>query len=423
MKSWREALAVYRDRRMLAILCMGFSSGLPYALTASTLSIWLRREQASLQDIGWFSLVGLSYILKFLWAPVLDRVSLPLLTARLGRRRSWALVIQVALALAIVALGFTDPREHKVWVALAAVVVAFLSATQDIVIDAYRVELLAEEEQGAGASATQVGYRFGIIASTAGALYLADFLGWSAAYAVMGACVAVGFLTVLMTREPSAPATPAGHWLRASVVEPFVDFTRHRAWIAILLFVLFFKLGDAIAANLAGPLYVTLGFTNSEIASITKVFGMGAAMLGVFLGGVLVARIGVMSALLIGGVVQALSILMYVVQYSLGHDLLALTFTIAVENVTTGIGSATFVAYLSGLCSRAFTATQYALLSALASVARIVIAAAGGLYADLFGWVPFFLMATVACAPGLVLLLWLMWRAAPETPPNPALAE
>jgi PAT family beta-lactamase induction signal transducer AmpG len=423
MKSWREALVVYRDRRMLAILCMGFSSGLPYALTASTLSIWLKREDVSLTDIGWFSLVGLAYILKFVWSPILDRVSLPVLTARLGRRRSWALVIQVALAAAIVALGLTDPRGHKAWVALAAVIVAFLSASQDIVIDAYRVELLSDEEQGTGAGATQIGYRIGIIVATAGALYLADAVGWSGAYAVMGACVAVGFVTVLMTREPSAPPAPPGNWLHASVVEPFIDFTRHRGWVVILLFVVFFKLGDAIAANLAGPLYVSLQFSNTEIASITKVFGMGAAMLGVFLGGLLVARAGVMTALLIGGVIQALSILMYIVQFAAGHDLLVLTATIAVENVTTGIGSAAFVAYLSRLCSRAFTATQYALLSALASVARIVIAAAGGRYADAFGWVPFFLMATAACAPGLILLLWLMWRGEETTPARPALAE
>jgi PAT family beta-lactamase induction signal transducer AmpG len=422
MNSWRRALAVYRDRRMLAILLMGFSSGLPYALTGSTLSIWLKREGVSLTDIGLFSLVGLAYILKFLWSPALDRMSLPLLTAALGRRRSWALAIQAALALAILMLGFTDPARHRLWVAIAAVVVAFLSASQDIVIDAYRVELLASEEQGAGAAATQVGYRVGIIASTAGALYLSAF-GWHAAYAVMAASVLVGFITVLMTREPAAAPAPCGDWFRASVIEPFVDFTRHRLWLVILVFVLLFKLGDAIAANMAGPLYVTLGFTNAEIASITKVLGMIAAMTGVFLGGALVARAGIMRALMIGGVVQMLSILMYIVQYWAGHDLVALAFTIAIENVTGGIGSAAFVAYLSRLCSRAFTATQYALLSALASVARIVIASSGGWFADRFGWTPFFLMATVACVPGLLLLLWLMARADDvETPRDAVLA-
>jgi MFS transporter, PAT family, beta-lactamase induction signal transducer AmpG len=416
MKSWLKALAIYRDRRMLAILLMGFSSGLPYALTGSTLSIWLKRDGVSLTDIGLFSLVGLAYIGKFLWSPVLDRVALPLLSARLGRRRSWALVIQLGLALAILGLGFTDPREHRLWVAAAAVLVAFLSASQDIVIDAYRVELLAAEEQGAGAAATQIGYRFGIIVSTAGALYLSAF-GWRAAYAVMALCVLVGFITVLMTREPSAPPAPAaGDWLRSAVLEPFRDFTRHRFWIAILVFVLLFKLGDAIAANMAGPLYVTLGFTNAEIASITKVLGMGAAMAGVFLGGLLVARAGVMRALLIGGVVQMLSLLMYIVQYWAGHDLVVLAITIAGENITGGIGSAAFVAYLSRLCSRAFTATQYALLSALASVARIVIASSGGWIADRYGWILFFLAATLACLPGLALLVWLMGRADSDTP-------
>lgn len=421
MKSWLAALGVYRDRRMLAILCMGFSSGLPYALTGSTLSIWLRREGVSLTDIGFFSLVGLAYIFKFLWSPAMDRLPLPWLTARLGRRRGWALVIQVALALAILALGFTDPRDHREWVAVAAVIVAFLSASQDIVIDAYRVELLAAEEQGAGAAATQIGYRIGIIASTAGALYLSNF-GWRAAYAVMALCVVVGFVTVAMTREPAAPAAPLrGDWFRSSVVEPFIDFAQHRFWLAILVFVLLYKLGDAIAANMAGPLYVNLGFTNNEIASVTKIFGMLAAMAGVFLGGVLVARAGIMRALLIGGVVQMLSILMYIAQVWAGHDVAMLAVTIAVENVTGGIGSAAFVAYLSRLCSPAFTATQYALLSALASVARIVVASSGGIIADRLGWTPFFLIATAACLPGLALLLWLMWRAQPTAPPAAAL--
>jgi MFS transporter, PAT family, beta-lactamase induction signal transducer AmpG len=422
MKSWRAALDVYRDRRMLAILCMGFSSGLPYALTGSTLSIWLRTEGVSLTDIGLFSLVGLAYILKFLWSPALDRVALPLLTQRLGRRRSWALFIQVLLALAILALGFTDPRGVRLWVAIVAVLVAFLSASQDIVIDAYRVELLAAEEQGAGAAATQVGYRIGIIASTAGALYLSA-LGWTAAYGVMAACVLVGFVTVLLTREPPAAPPPRGQWLRAAVIEPFADFTRHRGWAVILVFVVLFKLGDAIAASMAGPLYVTLGFTNAEIASITKVFGMAAAMAGVFLGGLLVARVGVMRALFIGGVAQMLSVLMYIVQFRAGHDLPVLALTIAAENVTGGIGSAAFVAYLSGLCSLAFTATQYALLSALASVARIVLASSGGWLADRFGWTEFFLIATVACLPGLILLLWLARRGGLAAPPeSPALA-
>ncbi len=422
MKSWLAALGVYRDRRMLAILCMGFSSGLPYALTGSTLSIWLRTEGVSLTDIGLFSLVGLAYILKFLWSPVLDRVALPLLTPRLGRRRSWALFIQVMLALAILGLGFTNPRAAREWVAILAVLVAFFSASQDIVIDAYRVELLATDEQGAGAAATQVGYRIGIIASTAGTLYL-SVLGWGAAYGAMAASMLVGFVTVLMTREPPEAPRPRGDWFRASVIEPFLDFTRHRGWLVILVFVVLFKLGDAIAISMAGPLYVTLGFSNAEIASITKVFGMAAAMAGVSLGGLLVARAGVMRALLIGGVLQMLSILLYIVQYRAGHDPVVLAVTIAAENVTGGIGSAAFVAYLSGLCNLAFTATQYALLSALASVARIVLASSGGWMADQFGWTEFFLIAIAACLPALGLLLWLARQGGLAAPPrSPALA-
>ena len=250
---------------------------------------------------------------------------------------------------------------------MIAVVVAFFSASQDIVIDAFRVELLADREQGAGAAATQVGYRIGMLASGAGALYLASAFGWRGAYMVMACLVVVGMAAVLLTREPDTARPPRENWLRAAIVEPFADFMTRNDWLVILLFVVLYKTGDAVAGWMAGPFYISIGFDKVEIASISKVFGLVASMAGVIFGGWLVLRVGIMRALLIGGVVQALSNLAYIAQLWAGHDIGMLAVTIATENVTGGIGSAAFVAYLSRLCNPAFTATQYALLSALAA--------------------------------------------------------
>jgi MFS transporter, PAT family, beta-lactamase induction signal transducer AmpG len=416
MSAFFRSLRVYRDPRILAIFCMGFASGLPLALTGATLSIWLKQSGITLTAIGLFAPVGLSYNLKFLWAPAMDRVRLPLLTARFGRRRGWALLIQLLLALAIVVLGLSDPDTNLSRVAVCAVVVAFLSASQDIVIDAYRVELLDKDEQGAGAAATQIGYRIGMLASGAGALYLAQYLSWFAAYAVMAALIVASMIVIVATREPQRPAAVTGPWFKGAVVAPFLDFMRHRQWLLILIFVVLYKFGDALAGVMAGPFYVDLGFRLSEIASVAKVFGVGASIAGVFLGGIAVYRWGVMRALLLCGALQMGSNLMYLAQLWAGHDVGILAVTIATENVTGGMASAAFVAYLSGLCSPAFTATQYALLSALAAVARTVLASSGGYFADQLGWAAFFVLATAACLPGLALLLYLMRSADTHQP-------
>jgi MFS transporter, PAT family, beta-lactamase induction signal transducer AmpG len=429
---WLASLAVYREPRLIAVLLMGFSSGLPLALTFGTLSYWLAEVGVSLTAIGLFGLVRTSYSLKFLWSPLIDRLRVPFLTARLGRRRSWALTIQLPLALAIFALGRTDPRVDPAATALAAVVVAFLSASQDIVIDAYRIELLRPEEQGAGAAATQWGYRFGMLASSAGALYAASFGGWHLAYGLMAGLMLVGMATVWLTPEPGGvrpPGTLAGTlpdtlpgagaaqrvktWLRRAVVAPFLDmFERNGAYqlAAIALFVVLYKFGDALAGSMANPLYVALGFTKVEVATISKVFGVAATLVGVAAGGVFVARLGVFRTLFVCGALQALSNLMYAVLVWAGHDVSVLTISIGAENLTGGMASAAFVAYLSRLCSREFTATQYALLSSLATVGLNVLAASGGYFAQHLGWIDFFVASTAACIPALLLLLWIMHR-------------
>jgi len=424
VSGWLSSLRVYREPRLIAILLMGFSSGLPLALTGATLSLRLADIGVSLTAIGLFTLARFSYSFKFLWAPLIDGLPIPLVTARLGRRRGWALTLQAALALAILVLGVTDPVASPWPTALAAVVVAFLSASQDIVIDAYRIELLRPEEQGAGAAATQWGYRFGMLASSAGALYAASFGGWTFAYALMAALMLVGIATVWLTPEPrgidsAIPVTGERAaerlkaWVGRALLAPFADLVRRYGAAGlglILLFTILYKLGEAVAGTMANPLYVLLGFSKVEIATVAKIYGVAATLAGVAAGGILVARLGVLRALLVSGVLQMLSNLMYAVQVLVGHDVPVLALTIGTENLTNGMGSAAFVAYLSGLCNVAFTATQYALLTSLASIGMNLLSASGGFLADQFGWIPFFLVTTVACLPGLGLLLWIMRR-------------
>ena len=431
MTGWRNSLAVYSDRRMLIVLVMGFASGLPLALTASTLSVWLTSGGISLKSIGLFALVGLPYNLKILWAPLIDRVPPPL---PLGRRRGWGLTIQAALMVALLVLGGLDPQQQLGAMMVLATVVAFLSASQDIVIDAYRVELLEDWQQGAGASATQIGYRLGTIVAGAGALFAAQEFGWFAAYAIMAACLLAGSAVFLFAAEPVPRVSPEtiererraaaflesrphlqGHrarvlaWLHGAMVSPFVDFMTRPRWLAVLVMVFGYKLGEAMAGGMASPLYVTLGFTPEEIGTVSKIFGVFATI-----GGVLVARLGSLRALLLCGLLQSLGNLAYVLQVQAGHDIAYLALCIFAENVTGGMAGAAMVAYLSGLCNQAYTATQYAMLSSVAALGRTLVASSSGLLVQSLGWVPFFLMTTVITLPALGLLVWLMGRAGPN---------
>ena len=416
-QSWLAALEVYRDRRVLAIFALGISSGLPLLLTFSTLSAWLATEGVSKASIGLFAAVGIPYSLKFLWSPLIDGLQVPLF-ARLGQRRGWAVFVQLLLMGAIFALGSLTPKEEPVATAALALLTAFLSASQDIVIDAYRVEILGPEQQGAGATMIQMGYRIGLLIAGAGALYLADAFGWHVAYAVMALLLGIGIATILANAEPApgprrrhpARANPLVSWSRDHVLAPFADFMGRGHWLAILLFVVLYKLGDAVAGVMANPLYIGLGFSLSEIASVSKVFGFFATLVGAFLGGLMVTRLGLFPSLLICGIAQSASNLMYALQAAAGHDIGILALTIATENVTGGMGSAALVAYLSGLCSRGYTATQYALLSSLATVGRTLISSLSGILAERLGWIGFFTAATFLGVPGLLALLWLMQR-------------
>ncbi len=418
---WLSALKVYGDRRVLAILFLGFSSGLPLLLTFSTLSIWLAEEGISKGSIGLFALLATPYSLKFLWAPFMDHMPLPFLTRWLGRRRAWVIVSQLALIVGIVGLGSNDPVTETWAMAGWAVFVAFASASQDVVIDAYRVEILEERQYGAGSAMIVAGYRIGMLASGAGALYLAEAVSWFWVYVAMAGLMGVGILTILLNPEPgravSIGTTPerrnAISVIREAVFEPFAEFIARGGWqpaMLILAFVVFYKFGDSLAGVMANPFYVEIGFSKSEIASVSKIFGLAATLAGGFIGGLLVARRGIMESLLWCGLLQMFSNLMFAIQAMVGHDITMLAVTIGVENVAGGMGTAAFVAYLSALCNIAYTATQYALLSSLMAVARTFLSSPAGFLAEGTSWVTFFLITTVAALPGLFLLWWLMRR-------------
>ena len=403
-----EPAPTWRDPRLLAVLAQGFCSGLPLALTGATLAFWLSKVGVDKTTVGLFSLVGSAYSLKYLWSWVVDRVQIPGL-AGLGRRRSWALTLQVGLIAAILWLGRTEPALDPTFTAAVAVVVAFLSATQDIVIDAWRIEMLRPEQQGLGAAATQWGYRFGMILSGAGALYASDAWGWPTAYALMAGAMALGVIPTLLAPDdvPWPRTENLSAFAYESVVAPFLDFLKRDRWFAVLVAVILYKFGDALAGTMTSPLYVELGFSGPEVASITKVLGVVASMAGVGLGGLLVVRLGAARALLVCGVAQMVSNLGYCVLVVRGHDLGALTGVIGVENLAGGLGSAAFVTWLSALTDKKYTATQYALLSSLAAVGRTTLAASGGWMAESLGWIPFFVLTTAAALPGLALVAWL----------------
>ncbi len=393
------------------VFALGFSSGLPLLLTFSTLSAWLKTEGISRTAIGLFALAGVPYAFKFLWAPILDAVALPYFGAKMGRRRSWGLLIQALLMAAILALGACDPARDLALMAPLALLVAFLSASQDIVIDAYRVEILPPVLQGPGAGAVQAGYRVAMLAAGAGALFLASAFGWFWAYAGMAAGLAAGMIVLLANPEPAADSRPVHPGWRArlndAVVHPFADFLRRRRWAAILLFVVGYKMGEAMAGAMANPLYVELGFSLDEIAAVSKIFGFGATVAGGLIGGALTARLGCWRALLAFGLLQSAGNLFYVGQVLAGHNLGALAACVFAENLTAGMAGSALVAYISGLCRRECTATQYALLSSATAVGRTMLGASSGWLADQMGWLPFFGLTTVATVPALALLIWM----------------
>ncbi|WP_022948278.1 AmpG family muropeptide MFS transporter [Methylohalobius crimeensis] len=395
-RSWLRSII---NRRMTVAFAMGFYSGLPLLLTGSVLQAWMRGAGVDLTTIGLFALVGLPYTGKFLWAPLFDRFVPPG-----GRRRGWLLWIQLMLALAIVGLGFTHPEKNPFGVALVALIVTFLSASQDTLIDAYRRESLSDREQGLGASLYVNGYRLGMLLTSGGGLILADFLGFQKVYGICGIMMATAVLVTFWAQEPKVEdGTPVS--LTGAVVEPFLEFFRRRDAVSILLFVFLYKLGDTMASHMTMPFYLDLGFSKTEIGTVVKLFGFWATVIGGLLGGALILRLGIYPALWLFGILQAVSTAGFALLAYLGPNLLGLTGVISFENLSGGMGTAAFVAFMASQTDKRFTATQYALLSSLMGIPRVIVAAPTGWLAQQLGWIEFFVGCAVVAMPGLLLLL------------------
>lgn len=426
--SWRDAWMVYLQPRVLVVMFLGFSSGLPLALSGSTLLVWVSESGVSLGTIGLFTLVGTPYTLKFLWAPLVDGLRLPILTKWLGRRRGWLIFTQLLLMAAILALALTDPARSPFFVALGALMVATASATQDIVVDAFRVESLDESEQAAGMASYVAAYRIGMVASTAGALFLVtgfEHLGlprlhaWMASLAVMAGLVVIGIVTVLLAHEPDGSTRteaatgdkPSLQRVIDAAIGAFVEFLNRRDAIVVLVFVMLFKFTDAFAGAMTVPFIIDVGFTRNDYAIIVKGLGLAATLIGGFAGGFLARACPLIACLWIGGLLQAISNLTFSWLALVGPQQWALAVAVSIEQFTGAIGTVIFVAYLSALCNNPLhTATQYALLTALASVGRIYLSSGAGYAAAAAGWPLFFVVSVLVAIPSLLLMIWLQQR-------------
>ena len=412
------------------MLCLGFAAGLPLLLVLGTLSFRLREAGIDRSTIGFLSWVGLAYGFKWAWSPLVDRMPLPLLTRWLGRRRSWLLLAQVLVIAGLVGMAMLDPQvalEPVVWCAL---VVAFASATQDIALDAFRIESADVQHQAALAATYQTGYRLAMIWAGAGVLWVAarasggdetmyQHTAWQTAYLVMAASMGVGVLTVLLSPEPDlralAPARNAAEWLRGALIEPFAEFIRRYRWQAALILGLIavYRISDVVMGIMANPFYVDMGYTKDEVAAVTKVFGVLMTLLGAFVGGVLSMRLGVMRILMLGAVLSAVTNLLFAWLATRGHDLTALVWVISADNLASGIASAAFIAYLSSLTNVNYSATQYALFSSMMLLAPKWLAGFSGVYVDAHGYEAFFTSTALLGAP-VLLLVWLASRVLPS---------
>ncbi|MGD9308407.1 MAG: AmpG family muropeptide MFS transporter [Desulfosarcina sp.] len=387
------------NRRMLVALVMGFSCGLPLLLTLSVLQAWMTESGVDLTTIGLMTLVGLPYTLKFFWAPLFDRYTLPLL----GRRRGWLLIAQLSLMVALVWLGFSDPVAHPKLLTLAALAVAFFSASQDIIVDAYRREDLPDRELGLGSSLYINGYRVGMLLASGGGLILADHMPFSRVYLIMALCLLPGAMTTLLTPEPRVVSFPTT--LKDAVVDPLLEYFSRKNALWVLAFILMYKIGDTMAAAMTTPFYLDIGFSKTQIGAVVKLFGFWATVGGTITGGIIMLRLGILRSLWVFGILQALSTAGFALLASLGPNLTALSAVIAFENLSGGMGTSAYAGYMASITDKRFTATQYALLTSLMGIPRVMASAPTGYLATHMGWWRFFIFCTLMALPGLLLLL------------------
>jgi MFS transporter, PAT family, beta-lactamase induction signal transducer AmpG len=450
LSGWLHAFRIYTHPRVLGMLSLGFSAGLPLLLILGTLSFWLREAGIDRSTIGHLSWIGLAYGFKWMWSPLVDRLSLPLLTRLLGRRRAWLLLSQMVIVIALAGMASTDPLENLTYTVFFALAVAFASATQDIALDAYRIEAVAPRLQGAMAATYQAGYRIAMILASAGVLWIAaavdpseatyDYAPWRTAYLAMAACMAVGIITTLIIREPevpvtrlisenedyarkaiahwnlNAPLTQMLAWLYGAMVAPFRDFiVRHgRQALLILALIAIYRISDVVMGVMSNPFYVDMGYTKDEVATVSKVYGVIMTIAGAAIGGVFTAKIGIMRTLFLGAVLSAATNLLFVWLTGRGHDVTGLIFTISADNLSAGIASSAFIAYLSSLTNSAYSATQYALFSSVMLLLPKFIAGFSGDFVDAYGYASFFTGTALLGLPVLV-LVWLAGQARFET--------
>ena len=444
MLSWREALLIYLRPRVMVMIFLGFSAGLPYLLVFSTLSAWLRDVGIARTTIGFFSWVGITYSIKVLWAPVVDRLPLFMLTRWLGKRRSWMLAAQVTIAIGLIGMALNDPHNNLNLIALFALLVAFGSATQDITIDAYRIEAVDKLLQGAMAANYVLGYRLALLVAGAGAFYLADADSWSFAYLIMAALMGIGVVTTLLISEPSHSTDRQTlrfeetleksvgiqsrkntllrlfAWFIDAVISPFVEFFQRNGWLAILILLLIgsYRISDITMGVMANPFYLDLGFSKIEIANITKIFGFFMTIAGAGLGGILVIRFGISRPLLLGAVMVALTNLLFAWLAVTEPNLVSLALVISVDNLSGGLASAAFIAYLSSLTNTMYTATQYALFSSIMTLPGKMIGGFSGLIVDTAGSVSFFVYAAILGVPAICLVIYLDRRVKTDSGNN-----
>jgi len=444
--SWGDAIRVYLRPAVLTMLFLGFSAGLPFLLVFSTLNAWLRDVGVDVAAIGFLSWIGLTYSIKFLWAPVVDRLPLPIIGAWLGQRRSWMLLGQALIIGGLLIMSQVDPTLALTPVVLAALMVAFGSATQDIAVDAFRIESAADDVQAAMASVYIMGYRIALLVAGAGALYIADFFNWGTAYLSMAALMIIGVLTVLLRPEPPRSISDqtfeqearvqqylldsahlpdwwrkAGAWLIGAVVCPFVDFfvRNGRTAVMLLLLVGLYKVSDLAMAAMANPLYIDLGFELREIANIGKVFGFAMTIVGGLVGGILVLRYGIGPILVLGAVLIASTNLLFALLAEIGHSIPMLMVTITGDNFSNGLASAVFIAFLSAMTSRQYTATQYALFSSIMTLPGKFLGGFSGLVVEGLGYSQFFIIAALLGIPAILLAIWVA-RTGAGIPPMPS---
>ena len=432
-RSWLEAIMIYTRPRVLVMILLGFSAGLPFLLVFSTLSAWLRDVGIAHTTIGFFSWVGITYSIKVFWAPVIDHLPIPGLTKFMGKRRSWMLLAQLTIITGLVGMALNDPNINLEWIALFALIVAFGSATQDITIDAYRIEAMDELYQGAMAATYVLGYRVALLVAGAGAFYVAEAKSWSVAYLVMAFCMGIGILTTLLIQEPEhnidnetrniemqleeslGVHRGASIWSRFSiwfidaVVGPFVEFFKRSGWLALVMLLLIacYRISDITMGVMANPFYLDMGFSKIEIANITKVFGFFMTIFGAGLGGVLVVRYGIFKPLLTGAILVAVTNLLFAWLAAGNANLISLALVVCADNLSGGLAGSAFIAYLSSLTNKAYTATQYALFSSLMTLPGKVIGGFSGLVVDDAGYFNFFVYAACLGLPAIFLVIFL----------------